>query len=150
AVIVLVIMRSRTGRTVVATTGGDGGLVECIDRRTRVGPERDVDLLDAIALGDPKIRLGRDAHAEHHAAAGVLRGDFSKDGVAERRERLLVERTTDGTFADRDACVIDHGTTIPLPHDNGVSVALTAPLHRFAARTRSNLHTRPSWRSNRR
>src|SRR5207344_665960 len=60
AVIMFVILRAQSGRTVVVAAGGEGGDMEGIDLRPRVGREADVQsATQCFAGADPELRAAR-------------------------------------------------------------------------------------------
>src|ERR1700686_682578 len=73
--------------------------------------DRDVqDAVQATFSADPEIRLASGAEAGSRAfALGVLPADFHHQAVAERRERLGVERLGPRVVGNRKPDVIDHG-----------------------------------------
>src|SRR6185312_4477777 len=91
---------------VILPAGGDGRLVEGIDRSARFDGERDVDFAHQTALAaDPEVRFVPDAEAGRRRIAFRL---LLEEGVAERRKRLLVKALRPGVVGDWKANMIDH------------------------------------------
>src|SRR6185295_14190267 len=70
AVVILVIVGARSGRTVVAAACRQSGSVELVYLLAALGAECDVNArLVRLALGQPEVGLGRDAVPADHDAA---------------------------------------------------------------------------------
>src|SRR5262249_13170584 len=102
AVVVGVIVRTQSRRPVVLAAGREGGLVERVDLRARLGAKRHVDMRYAAkGLAHPEVGLGWYAETR-----GIL--ELHDDRIAERRERRTVERLALRYVGNRNAGVIDH------------------------------------------
>src|SRR5207248_1380558 len=102
AVIVRVIVRSQSGRAVVASALRDRRLVERVDPFPVRGTEGDMSREDVgLALTNPEIGFRRNAEADR-----VL--ELHDDRIAERRKRGAIERLAPGDIGSVHSGVIDH------------------------------------------
>src|SRR5213080_5602241 len=86
-------MRPHARRAVVLAAGRERGAMEGIDRGAVLGHEGDVDMaLRSFAGREPEVGLSIVAEADIAYAAALLRRYLHGDPVAERCERLEVER----------------------------------------------------------
>jgi hypothetical protein len=109
AVVVFVIVRSRTRGAIVSAAGGECGSVELIHLCMSCGPEGDMDpRLVGSALAHPEIRFRRNPVAEDGSAAGVLYGNLHHHLVAQGCEGMLVKSSASCRIANQKAGVVDH------------------------------------------
>ena len=110
AVVVRVVVRAQTRRTVVLAARRKRGLVERIDGRAVLRGDCDVHgFVQAAFAADPEVRLAAGAEAEA-AGLGVVLVllHFHDQHVAERRQRLLVKCLGTCVVRYREADVVDH------------------------------------------
>ena len=117
AVVVLVVDRARPGRAVVGPARRERRGVEALDLLLAVGAEADVARRRrAAGRLEPEVRpVG--AHADH-AGRGL-----EQHAVAERLERLLVERAARRRVGDLELEVVDHVKPITLRMPSWASIS---------------------------
>src|SRR6266702_8163889 len=103
------IMRADAGWSVVAAAGCYRRLVEGVDRGAVLRQDRDMHrLVERAFAADPEIRLAVGAEARSRIVPGLLLRHFLDQAVAERRQRLGVERLRALIVRDGEAHMIDH------------------------------------------
>src|ERR1043165_5295309 len=109
AVIVWVVVRTQSRRTVVATARGERSAIEGVYLITGVGAKRDVNRrLLRLTLADPEIRFRWRTEPCPFKATGLFGGELHEDLVSERRERGEEEGFAFRVVADAEAGVVDH------------------------------------------
>jgi hypothetical protein len=92
AIVVLVIMRSRTRAAIVFSASGKRSSVELVHLLVSFGTEGDMYPRGVrSSLTDPEIGFRRNPVTENGYAAGVLFGDLHHHLVAERCEGIVVK-----------------------------------------------------------
>src|SRR5947209_8490638 len=108
AVVVRMIMRANAGRAVVLPAGRQRRVVECVDAGAILHRNRDVQgMIQSALAADPEAGLTARTEARRPALVFVLL-HFHDQCVAERRERLLVERFGARVIGNRKADVVEH------------------------------------------
>jgi hypothetical protein len=110
-VVVGMVLRAQTWWPIVSAASGYSRLVEGVYFRSRLGAEGCVDgRLVGRAPADPEIRLRWFAEASYVSVARHRCREFSKERIANWRERRGIKRLALGEVAHRNSGVVDHGT----------------------------------------
>src|SRR5262245_16227389 len=103
------VMRPHARRAVVLAAGRERGAMEGVDRCAVLGDECHVDaVLRPLAGREPEVGFSIVTKADIAHAAALLRRYLHGDPIAERCERLEVERLRARVVGYRQTHMIDH------------------------------------------
>src|SRR6185437_16351471 len=125
AVVVRMILWTQTRRAIVAGAGGECRAIKGVDGTAVIGGDRNVQRrLEPAFAADPEIGLALLAESGSGASAvSMVRPYLHDQRVAERRQRLFVERLGTRVVGNGKADMIDHGN---LPADAVATCAALA------------------------
>jgi hypothetical protein len=108
AVVMLMILGTRTRSAVVGAAGGKSGVIKFVDLFAVVGSEGDVKFGIGFSTCDPKIRFRRHTVTDDDNATGVFFRHFHEFFVTERSEGLIVKVSALLRISDVNTSVVDH------------------------------------------
>jgi len=113
AIVVFVIVQSRTRIAIVSSASGKRSLVELIDLLVSCGTEGDMyPWVVWSSLSDPEISFRRNPITEDGCAASVLFGDLHHHLIAEWCEGIVVKLAAYNRIANLKASVVDHDSSL--------------------------------------
>jgi len=108
AVVVLVILGTEPGRSVVLPASGNGCVIKFVDLFAVVRTEGDVKFGVRSSAGHPKVGFRWNAIADDNNAIGVFTRHFHEFFVTKRRESFFVKAPALLGIADVKAGMVNH------------------------------------------